>query len=301
MSAIIPAFNHVQSLREYVRTAAVLGLVLFLLPLLIKLAATEFATFPYIGAQAVVGSLALLLLHVATKGDFTFTRSDWLRIGVASLLGVMAYRAIARYALTVSLVNSVSNLTLLILLAGIPVFVALLPLLFRRRSMAALAVLAAVMSSLGVAVTFMGWDSIPAGLNSPVLILGLMAALTLAIYTLVLEPLLKRHSPLKVVATSTAIGSLPFVFTSATLIVQQGSVSLLTQGLTLAMAYLAWSYATQRFGALPTTVYANLALIISGYLVFAWRLAPLNLMMGLVLLSLSIFIVHKETGYERSV
>jgi drug/metabolite transporter (DMT)-like permease len=299
MSAIIPAFNHVQSLRECVRAVVVFGLALFALPLLMKLAATEFTSFPHVGAQAVVGSLALLLLHIATKGDFTFTRSDWLLIGAISLLGVTAYRAIARYALTISLANSFSNLSLLILLAVIPVFVALLLLLFRRRSIVPWAALAAFISSLGVVVIFTGWGSIPVGLNSPVLILGLIAALTLAIYTLVLEPLLKRHPPLKVVATSTAIGSLPFVFTSATLIAQQGSVSLLAQGLTLAIAYLSWSYAIQRFGALLTTVYANLALILSGYFVFAWRLAPLNLMLGLVLLSLSVFILHEKAGVTR--
>jgi drug/metabolite transporter (DMT)-like permease len=295
MSAIIPAFNRVQSLREFVRTAAVLGLALFLLPLLIKLAATEFASLPHIGAQAVVGSLALLLLHIVTKGDFTFTRSDWLRIGAISLLGMIAYRASARYALTVSLGNSIPNLSLLILLAGIPLFVAVLLLVLQRRSITTWAVLAAVMSTLGVAVTFMNWYSFPAGLNSAVLFLGLTAALSLAIYTLVLESLLKRHPPVKVVAISTAIGSLPFLFTSATLIVQQGSVSLLTQGLTLALAYLAWSYAIQRFGALPTTAYANLALILSGYLMFAWRFAPLNLTMGLVLLGFGVLLLHKET------
>jgi len=276
-----------RSVKGYLRIAAVALLALFLLPVLVKSAAQEFAPQTTIGLQLFVGSLGLLLAHIATKGNFTYSRSEWLRIIAMALLGVTVFRAFARSALTVSLSNSLSNLGVLVLLATTPVLVCVLSTLLKWYSLTEWGWLAAVLSFTGVLVSI---GSLNFGLNQYVILLSLSAAFALAGYTLLAESLLEQHSILKVTATSTAIGTLPLFALSFGSLVRQGwsgtDIYLLTQGFTVGLGYLAWNYAVRRIGGLRTAVYANLAVVVSGYTYFL-LLAPLGAIAGATLLVIS--------------
>jgi drug/metabolite transporter (DMT)-like permease len=298
MLAKIPASTRIHLLGEHARTGLMAAVGLFTLPLLLIVAATTFAPLSGVGTQLVVGSLALLLLHMAGKGDFVFSGRDWVLVGAMSLLGVIAYRTLAHYALSASLSSSFSNVIVVVLLATMPLLVMLLSFTWRRHLFSSWALLAALMSATGVAVALTGRHDFPslagADLNGAVLFWSLAAALALAGYTLIACSLLKRHALLKVVAISTAVGALPFLLPSLRLMVQEGSALMLTQGLTVAVAYLAWNYALQHVGVLRTTIYANLALVISGYLLLTWQSSPLNMIMGLALLSSGVIVLHRR-------
>ncbi len=289
-----------RSVKGYVRIAAIALLALFLLPVLVKSAAQEFAPPTTIGWQLFIGSLGLLLAHIATKGNFTFSRSEWLRIIAMSLLGVTVFRALARYALTISLSNSLSNLGVLILLATTPVLVCVLYTFLRRYSLTEWSWLAAALSFMGVLVAI---GSFGFGLNQNVIFLSLSAAFALAGYTLLAESLLERHNVLKVTAISTAIGTLPIFAFSVGSLVQQGwgglDIYLPAQGLTTALGYLAWNYAIRRIGGLQTAVYANLAVVVSGYLFFL-LFAPLGAITGTTLLSISVLSLQKRAFKAQS-
>jgi drug/metabolite transporter (DMT)-like permease len=275
-------------MRAYLGLLALVIIGVFLLPMPVKAAVQEQSSYTMIAVQLLIGALVLLLIHSLSRGNFIFTRGDWARVIVMSLLGVTAYRVISRYTLALALSDSLSNIGLLVLLALTPMLVGVLHTL-KRRSVAGWEWAATVFLFIGVLASI---GSLNMGLSQGVILSGLTAALTLAGYTVLAESLLERHTALKVAAISTALGSLLFVTLFASSFSQQdwgnvtraSWVSLLTTGaFTVGFGYLIWSYAIQHLGGLRTTLFASLLVVFPGYAAY-FNFAPAGMTVGVTLL-----------------
>ena len=292
-----PLSGKTHSAKDYLYIIGSVALGLFLLPTLLFSAAQEFAPQATIGLQLLVGALWLSLFHLATKGNFAFSRPDWLRLIAMSLLGITVYRVLSRYALTIAVSHSLSNLAVLIVLATLPVLVSILYIVLRRHALTTWGWLAALVSVSGVLLTL---GTFHPGISRDTIFLSLAAAFALAGYTVLAESLLERYSALKIAATSTLLGAVPIFALSLGSVVQNGWVEIgtpswrwLTQGLYIALSYLVWNYAVRRVGGLRTTIYANLAGVVSGYLFFL-TLSPLAGIAGITLLIISVFLLRRQ-------
>jgi drug/metabolite transporter (DMT)-like permease len=128
-----------------------------------------------------------------------------------------------------------------------------------------------------------------------------------SLYSVVAQPLLKRHSPLVVTGYSMAIGASLYVALAVPALVRTNwqvisptswMLMTLSSLLALAFAYIIWYTAVQRMGSSRTAIYSNLTPIVAMVVAAAWLGEPLGpaQMLGAATILGGVFITRLVSG-----
>lgn len=211
--------------------------------------------------------------------DAPLTRPDWQRIVLLGIIGHFVYQLafVAGVART-----SASNAALIF--GATPVAVALLSSFAGHERVPAARWAGFALSVLGIYVLVgraATWSS--ATFVGDVLVFWGM--LSWSTYSVVAQPLLRRHSPLVVTGYSLAIGAACyFLIAIPTLLrTEWAAISLtswilmaLSSLLALAFAYMIWYTAVQRIGSSRTAIYSNLTPIVAMLVAAFWLGEPIG-------------------------
>jgi drug/metabolite transporter (DMT)-like permease len=204
-----------------------------------------------------------------TDGGFfslPFSAADWRGLCVMAVVGTLLYQLIFLAGLART---SVANSALLF--GCTPVAVAILASLAGHERLTITRWLGASLSLVGVyAIVGRGAEISSATLLGDVLVFGGM--LCWSAYSVMAQPLLKRHSPLVVTGVSMTIGTVLFLVVAAgPMSATDWSAISFTSWLlmaassvfSLAFAYIIWYTAVQQIGSARTAVYSNLTPIVA--------------------------------------
>lgn len=201
------------------------------------------------------------------------TAADWKWLTVLGLIGTVIYQ---RMFLAGVARTSVANSSLI--LGCTPVIVALLSSLAGHERLAPA-------RWAGAALSFAGIYAIAghrASLSSTTLagdLLMLGSTVCWSLYTVLAQPLLRRHSPLVVTGWSMALGTVVYLAIAAGPLMATDWAAISTLSwilmvssslLALAFAYMIWYSAVQRIGSARTAVYSNVTPIIAMLVAAVW-------------------------------
>jgi drug/metabolite transporter (DMT)-like permease len=221
--------------------------------------------FPQISFNALRLALAsavfLAAIALYAKGDPPLTRADWVRVAALGIIGHFLYQL----AFVAGVARTTASNSALIF-GATPIAVSLLSALAGHERVPALRWVGAALSMLGIYIVVGNkatWSS--ATLWGDALVFAGMFCWSL--YSVVAQPLLKRHSPLVVTGYSMAIGASLYVAIAVPALVRTNwqvisttswVLMTLSSLLALAFAYIIWYTAVQRMGSSRTAIYSNL-------------------------------------------
>jgi len=230
---------------------------------------------------ALAAAVFLVAISLRAKDDPPLTRSDWMRIAALGLIGHLLYQ--------LAFVAGVSRTTAsnsALIFGTTPIAVALLSALAGHEHVPAVRWLGAALSMLGIYIVVgrqASWSSTTAAGDALVFV-GMFCW---SVYSVLAQPLLKRHSPLVVTGYSLAIGAafyvalaVPALFNTnwAAISTTSWILMMLSSLLALAFAYMVWYTAVQRIGSSRTAVYSNLTPIVAMIVAAVWLGEPLGAM-----------------------
>jgi drug/metabolite transporter (DMT)-like permease len=209
-------------------------------------------------------------------------------------LGVLSYQLLFVFGIQRTTAGNAS-----VLLATIPIFVAMYGGIFRRRKLETPVWVGSLLTFGGITLLTLGsGKSLSANLETlPGNLMLLLAAVCWAGYTVGSSDLMKRYSPVKLTALSMLITapvmdvlSIPELLStdwSAITLPAWGGL-LFSAVFSIAVAYLFWNIAVQRLGDARSSTYSNMTPIVS--LVTAWivldeRLAALQFLGAAIVLA----------------
>jgi drug/metabolite transporter (DMT)-like permease len=246
----------------------------------IKYALREFSPVTFNALRLALATAVFLIAIAFLEREHTpFTTAEWKRVAFLGVVGHLLYQLafLAGIART-----SVSNSALIF---GVtPVMVALLSAFAGHERVSRLRWFGAALSFLGIYIVVGRKASLGAEtLRGDVLVFAGM--LCWSIYSVVAQPLLQRHSPLRVTGYSLAIGSslylaaaIPSFASTAwqTISATSWTLMALSSLLALAFAYMVWYTAVQRIGSSRTAVYSNLTPIVAMTVAALWLDEPIS-------------------------
>jgi drug/metabolite transporter (DMT)-like permease len=219
-------------------------------------------------------ALLTLTLTWIVERDLRIPRRHWPRVALLGLLGTSLYQILFIYGIART---SASNSSLI--LASSPIFVALLGSLTGSEKISSRNWLGVLLSFAGLSL-LIGGSSSGLAIGSQTLtgdLLTLVAAITWAIYTIMLKPLTQRSSALRLTAWI-MVSSIPLLVTVALpdlLSLDWQAISprswlALGYSATLAIgiAYVIWNTGVQRIGSARTSLYSYFVPLIA--VVVAW-------------------------------
>lgn len=240
----------------------------------IKYALREFSPITFNALRLALATAVFLIAVAAVKHNKNpFTRDEWKRIAFLGIVGHLLYQLafLAGIART-----SVSNSALIF---GVtPVMVALLAARAGHERVTKAQWIGAALSFTGIYI-IVGRRASLAGatlLGDALVFTGMVCW---SIYSVVAQPLLKRHSPLIVTAYSMAIGATCFVIAAIPTLgstdwnaisATSWTLTALSSLLALAFAYMVWYTAVQRIGSARTAIYSNLTPIVAMVVAAVW-------------------------------
>jgi drug/metabolite transporter (DMT)-like permease len=199
-------------------------------------------------------------------GLLPFSRADWRGLCLMAVVGTLLYQLLFLAGLART---SVANSALLF--GCTPVAVAILSSLAGHERLTITRWLGAALSLAGVyAIVGHGASISSATLLGDVLVFA--GTLCWSLYSVMAQPLLKRHSPLVVTGVSMTIGTGLFLVVAAgPMMTTDWSAISLTSWLlmaasslfSLAFAYIIWYTAVQQIGSARTAVYSNVTPIVA--------------------------------------
>jgi drug/metabolite transporter (DMT)-like permease len=246
----------------------------------IKYALREFSPVTFNALRLALATAVFLIAIAFLEREHTpFTPAEWKRVAFLGVVGHLLYQVafLAGIART-----SVSNSALIF---GVtPVMVALLSAFAGHERVSRTRWFGAALSFLGIYIVVGRKASLGVEtLRGDVLVFAGM--LCWSIYSVVAQPLLRQHSPLRVTGYSLAIGSLLYLgaaipsFAStawATISATSWTLMALSSLLALAFAYMVWYTAVQRIGSARTAVYSNLTPIVAMTVAALWLDEPIS-------------------------
>lgn len=247
----------------------------------IKYALREFSPVTFNALRlALATAVFLLAIGFIERETTPFTPAEWKRIAFLGIVGHLLYQVafLAGIART-----SVSNSALIF---GVtPVMVALLSAFAGHERVSRVRWFGAALSFLGIYIIVGGKASLTGDTvwGDVLVFVGMLCWST---YSVIAQPLLRRHSPLRVTGYSLAIGSTLFLAAAIPSfagtnwqIISATSWTLmaLSSLLALAFAYMIWYTAVQRIGSSRTAVYSNLTPIVAMTVAALWLGEPITL------------------------
>jgi drug/metabolite transporter (DMT)-like permease len=221
-----------------------------------------------------LSSIVMLLISRLQRQSLALPREDRRRTFPIMVVGVLLYQLLFVFGLSRTTAGNTS-----VLLATIPIFIALYWGLIRRQRLPALIWAGAVLTFSGVAMLTLGsGETFRSGSSS---LIGdgliLLAAVCWAAYTIGSQSLLERHSPTKITTLSMlfAAPALDLIALPQLLRTDWGAIPwpawaglFFSAVFSIALSYLFWNTGVQYMGSARATAYSNLTPIIS--LITAW-------------------------------
>jgi drug/metabolite transporter (DMT)-like permease len=254
----------------------------------IKYALREFPQISFnamrLALAAAVFLFAIAVRKARRRGDGSFlrdaplTRADWQRIALLGIVGHFLYQLafVAGVART-----SASNAALIF--GATPVVVALLSSLAGHERVPAVRWVGFALSVVGIYV-LVGRAATLSSTTFAGDVLVFCGMVCWSIYSVVAQPMLRRHSPLIVTGYSMAIGAACyFLIAIPTLVGTHWAMLSLTSWmlmalsslLALALSYMIWYTAVQRIGSSRTAIYSNLTPIVAILVAAIWLGEPI--------------------------
>jgi drug/metabolite transporter (DMT)-like permease len=231
-------------------------------PIVIKIAQDQFSVWSFVGLRTVLAGAAFLLLIAGAGVGWRVEKKDIPRLLLASFLGttLVQFTYLCGYKYTTA-----SNGTLIF--ATTPLFIALIGL-FRGEEKISVKGWAGIFLSIAGIALLLSKDLSLSHMSLYFTGDLLMLASTLfwASYSVIVAPLLKDYSPLKITGLTTIIGSLPLCIISIpALLTQQwhmvdlrGWGGLLFSSLfALVLTFVIWNMGIKKVGAVKTSLYMN--------------------------------------------
>jgi drug/metabolite transporter (DMT)-like permease len=197
----------------------------------------------------------------AREGSLRVERADYRIVIVAAVLGIWINQLSFAYS-----VRLTTAATVALMFGTFPIFVALIAQAFGLERLHFRHWAATVTSFTGVALVAAGASS---GLSGDLggVLLGLVASVTWAAYSVAMAPLMRRYSPYRISAFMIVIGSIPLLISSLDQLAEQDWAAL--SGLawaafiyslffSLVFTNIMWFTAIDRVGASRASLYVNL-------------------------------------------
>lgn len=240
----------------------------------VKSALAEMTPLAYNAARFIAASVFTLVLAWIVERDLYMPPRDWAYVFSLGLLGNFLYQFLYIHGLARSRAGNTS-----LILSTAPIFVAIIGTLTKQEKLHK-------WNWLGILLSFLGLYFLVAASGSGLTwgsetlvgsLLILAAACTWGLYTVLLKPLVQRHSVIKTTAwimTSTTpllvLVALPEMRQQdwATISAQSWLGLLFSAALAIAISYVIWNAGVRRVGSARTAVYTYLTPLIS--VVVAW-------------------------------
>jgi drug/metabolite transporter (DMT)-like permease len=239
--------------------------------------------------RILIAALILGSLTFAREQSLTFRKRDHRLLVASALLGMWISPVAIVHAIDRS-----SAATVALLMGTFPAFVVLAAAALGRERFGARASLATLISFGGAALVALGAGVGPAGGLSGV-VLALTGALTWAAYSVLVGPLMKSYSPLRIFAVVLLIATPPLVVSSSLDLARQdwrlpsafGWIALLYGALfALCLANVLWLRSIDHVGPTRAALYANLQPFMGavfGVWLLSEGLGPLQILGGAVI------------------
>ncbi len=240
----------------------------------VKSALSEMSPLAYNALRFSAASLFTLILAWVVERDLYIARRDWAYVFLLSLIGNFLYEILYIHGLARSRAGNTS-----LILATSPIFVAIIGTLSKQEKLRR-------WNWVGISLSFLGLYFLVAGSGSGLAwgsetmlgsLLVLASASTWGLYTVLLQPLVRRYSAIKATAWI-MVATTPLLVLAAIPDMRRqdwGAVSaqswlglLYSAALAIGISYVIWNTGVRRIGSARTAVYSYLTPLIS--VVVAW-------------------------------
>jgi drug/metabolite transporter (DMT)-like permease len=230
-----------------------------------------------------LATIIMLSVMRSVRDDQPLTRRDVLKMAGLGLLGNGLYQVMFIIGIhNTSLTNSA------LIVASAPIFVAVFGALFKIERLSKLAWFGILLSFAGIALVIFGNAPVEETGKSNLLgdVLSLGAAIAWGAYTLLVAPVVKHHSPIRVTALAIGFGTVPLILIATPTLVSldwsQVDLNswlgvLYSGGLAIALGYLLWNRGVRHIGSARTAVYSNLIPVLAAVFAFVVRGDPLTI------------------------
>jgi drug/metabolite transporter (DMT)-like permease len=215
----------------------------------------------YSSVRFAIGALLFSGFTYAREGSLVVRRADVFLMTGAAAAGIWLNQLSFVYA-----VKLTTAATVALMFGTLPIFVALLAQAFGLERLHIRHWFATVISFSGVALVAAG---APSGIGGDLggILLGLVASVTWAAYTVAMGPLMRRYSPYRISAFMLLVGSVPLLASAFRQLIDQDWSDLTTLAwgafvyslfFSLVFTNIMWFTAIDRVGAARASLYANL-------------------------------------------
>jgi drug/metabolite transporter (DMT)-like permease len=226
----------------------------------------------YSSVRFAVGAVIFSAFTYAREGTLRVSRVDVRLMVVAAALGVWLNQLAFVYS-----VRLTTAATVALMFGTLPIFVALVAWIFRLEHLHLRHWFATIVSFSGVALVAAGSTG---GLSGDLggILLGLLASVTWAAYSVAMAPLMQRYSPYRISAFMLVVGSVPLVFSALRQLAEQDWSSLgalawaafvYSLFFSLVFTNIMWFTAIDRVGAARASLYANLQPFLGAFFALA--------------------------------
>jgi drug/metabolite transporter (DMT)-like permease len=215
----------------------------------------------YSSVRFAIGAVLFSAFTYGREGGLRVLRGDvWFMLG-AAVLGIWLNQLSFVYA-----VRLTTAATVALMFGTLPIFVALISYALRLEHLRLRHWIATVISFSGVALVALGASG---GISGEIggILLGLVASVTWAAYSVAMGPLMRRYSPYRISAFMLLAGSVPLLVSAVTQLAGQnwGDLGALAWAaffyslfFSLVFTNIMWFTAIDRVGAARSSLYANL-------------------------------------------
>jgi drug/metabolite transporter (DMT)-like permease len=215
----------------------------------------------YSSVRFAIGAVLFSAFTYGREGGLRVQRSDVWWMLVAAALGIWLNQLSFVYS-----VRLTTAATVALMFGTLPIFVALISFALRLEHLRLRHWIATVISFSGVALVALGASG---GIGGEIggILLGLVASLTWAAYSVAMGPLMRRYSPYRISAFMLLAGSVPLLISAVTQLAGQdwGELGALAWAafvyslfFSLVFTNIMWFTAIDRVGAARASLYANL-------------------------------------------
>ena len=233
----------------------------------VKSALRDFSPLAFNAVRFTFASTVLCLIVLFTEKSFRVERRDVGRIVITGILGNTLYQILYINGINLS---TAGNIT--VMLALMPVCVAILAKLFGGEDIRPLGWAGILVSLAGVVIVALG-SGAKLDFSSRTLrgdLMTLTGVFCWSAYTILSKPLVRKYSPARVTALTMVSGTvclvlyaIPYLRAQDWMKIRPASwAGLISSGsLALVFAYFAWSWGVSKLGGARTAVYENIAMV----------------------------------------
>jgi drug/metabolite transporter (DMT)-like permease len=243
----------------------------------------------YSSVRFAIGALLFSGFTHAREGSLVVRRADVLLMTGAAAAGIWLNQLSFVYA-----VKLTTAATVALMFGTLPIFVALLAQALGHERLHFRHWFATVISFSGVALVAAG---APSGIGGDLggILLGLVASVTWAAYTVAMGPLMRRYSPYRISAFMLLVGSVPLLISAFHQVISQdwSELSALAWGafvyslfFSLVFTNIMWFTAIDRVGAARASLYANLQPFLGAFfavIVLSEKMGAIQIVGGVVI------------------